>query len=72
MMLMCVVLELCEDEVCVIVGMIYKDMKDKLIIFDEYVKGYGEEAEGVVVMMCEEWVMYMCEDDGLEFEDEGV
>ena len=38
------VLELCEDEACVIVGTIYKDMKDKPIILDEYVKGYGEEA----------------------------
>ena len=66
------VLELCEDEACVIVGTIYKDMKDKPIILDEYVKGYGEEAEGAAATTREERATYTREDDGLEFEDEGA
>lgn len=61
------VLELAEDEECVIVGTIYKDMKAKPIILDEYVKDYDREEE-----KRNQKETYTGEDDRLEFEDEGA
>ena len=59
------VLELREREKCVVVGTVYKDMKDKPIILDEYAKDFNREEE---TRRARE--TYTREDDRLEFEDE--
>ena len=61
------VLELREGETCVVVGTVYKDMKDKPIILDEYAKDFNREEE---TRRARE--TYTREDDRLEFEDEGA
>ena len=63
------VLELREDERCVVIGTVYKDMKDKPIILDEYVKDFEREAYEAKRV---ERGNYCREDDRLEFEDEGA
>jgi len=61
------VLELREGETCVVVGTVYKDMRDKPIILDEYVKDFNREEAKRAVRKT-----YTREDDRLEFEDEGA
>ena len=61
------VLELREGETCVVVGTVYKDMKDKPIILDEYAKDFNREEE---TRRARE--TYTREDDRLEFEDDGA
>lgn len=63
------VLELKEHEQCVVVGTVYKEMKDKPIILDEYVKDFEREVYEAKRI---ERGNYCREDDRLEFEDEGA
>ncbi|OUS43160.1 DNA polymerase delta small subunit [Ostreococcus tauri] len=63
------VLELKEHEPCVVVGTVYKEMKDKPIILDEYVKDFEREVYEAKRI---ERGNYCREDDRLEFEDEGA
>ena len=59
------VLELVEGERCVVIGTLYKDMRLKPIILDEYVKDYDKSA----VKTLEK---YTRDDDRLELEDESA
>jgi DNA polymerase delta subunit 2 len=59
------VLELVEGERCVVIGTLYKDMRLKPVILDEYVKDYDKSA----VKTLEK---YTAEDDRLELEDDSA
>ena len=60
------VLDLKEGEECVVMGTLYKDMKLKPSILDEYVKEAGAKASEVAAKK------FVSDDDSLVLEDEGA